>query len=444
MRRFSVVCVITWLMLLSIATCVAMGDSTNQGSPAFELVLVGDAPDVAGITELVPEEDREQVRSAAARAIAKTKMHGGDWEVSYSKNGKYRLEKTPIAGGPKDEIVFCETVLFDDAGREISRWPRMYKSVFVSNTGRNLVAAEMLWGTGFEFYDLDHAEPVKSYKRHIGDGQFSDDGKYFVALSAGVALFTAEGDLLWRKRIQGYGGTMVFISPDGGCVVVTDARPGREGKSAPPRREHGESKDLTPRILDYRNRGKVSPEEEPDQEPGSFKLPERQRVRPSRESPTPITAFSNGGDVLFEYDTHLYRIDEVTFTGDGRLFAVVGTNEFLVFESDSGALARRVAVGPSWDDIASVAFSPDERYLVVGVTRYPPELKGLTACRYELWDLQSGLNTRIEVDELGAPVFSKDSRYAVCQKESRPVFESGRQVGFAPGELQLLRVATNR
>ena len=129
MRRFSVVCVITCLMLLSIATCVAIGHSRNQGNPGFELMVVGDAPDLRELAELVPEDDREQVRSAAARAIAKTKMHGGDWEVSYSRNGNYRLDKTPLPASIKDEIPFVEGVLLDHEGREIARWPRMYKNV---------------------------------------------------------------------------------------------------------------------------------------------------------------------------------------------------------------------------------------------------------------------------------------------------------------------------
>jgi len=144
------------------------------------------------------------------------------------------------------------------------------------------------------------------------------------------------------------------------------------------------------------------------------------------------------------YDSDLYRIDEVTFADDGKQFAVVGTNEFLLFESDSGALLKRIAVGPTWEDIASVAFSPDGRYLVMGITSYPPERKGGTICRHEVWDLQRDVRRQLEVDELGALAFSEDGRYVVCQKGSKPVYRNGRQVGYAAGNLSLLRMVTNQ
>ncbi|MFH1220596.1 MAG: hypothetical protein V1694_09110 [Candidatus Eisenbacteria bacterium] len=408
------------------------------------MVLVGEADDLDGLMLLVPEEHQQEIRSAAAKAIASAKMHGGDWEVSYSKNGRYRLDKTPLPASIKDEIGFVRGVLFDEDGREIARWPRMYKNVFVSNTGRNLVAAEMTWGTAFDFYDRDHMEPISSFKWHIGDGQFSDDGRFFVALSAGIALFTAEGELLWRRGTEG--GGMVFISPDGGCVVLSNGRPARGDEPPPVRTEHGESADPGPKVIDYRNVEQAHRQEERDQEPGTFKLPERQRVHVPQRSTNPITVFANNGDVQSVYDSHLYRIDEVTFADDGKQFAVVGTNEFLLFESDSGALLKRIAVGPPWDDIAKVAFSPDGRYLVASVTRYPTTTgpSRTRAHRYELWDLQGDMKMEMEVDELGTPAFSEDGRYVVCQEPPRSIFEGGRRIGLAPGGLRLLRVRINR
>lgn len=442
MRCFSIMCVATWLVLLSVVASGTAGDSASESTPTLELVLVGEADDLEGLMLLVPEEHQQEIRSAAVKAIARTKMHGGNWEVSYSKNGRYRLDKTPLPASIKAEIGFVSGMLFDEDEREIARWPRMYKNVFVSNTGRNLVAAEMTWGTAFDFYDRDHMEPVRSFKRYIGDGQFSDDGRFFVALSAGISLFTAEGELLWRRSTEG--GGMVFISPDGGCVVLSNGRPARGDEPPPVRTKHGESSDPGPKVIDYGNLEQAHPQEGRDQEPNTFKLPERLPL-PSPESATPVTAFSTSGEVLLEYDTCLYRIDEVTFADDGKQFAVVGTNELLLFGSNSGALLKRIAVGPPWDDIAKVAFSPDGRYLVAAVTRYPTtkDPSRPTAHRYELWDLQGDMRMEMEVDELGAPAFSEDGRYVVCQKGSKPVYQNGRQVGYAAGSLSLLRMVTN-
>jgi hypothetical protein len=407
------------------------------------MALVGEADDLEGLVLLVPEEHQQEIRSAAAKAIARTKMHGGDWEVSYSRNGKYRLDKTPVPASMKDEIGFVRSVLFDEDGREIAQWPRMYKNVFVSNTGRNLVAAEMTWGTGFDFYDRYHVEPIRSFNRYIGDGQFSDDGRFFVALSAGISLFTAEGELLWSRSTEG--GGMVFISPDGGCVVLSNGRPARGDEPPPVRTKHGEPSDPGPRMIDYGNLEQAQSQEGRDQEPVTSELTERQPVHLPPESATPVTAFSTIGEVLLEYDTRLYRIDEVTFADDSRQFAVVGTNEILLFGSSSGALLKRLAVGPAWDDIAKVAFSPDGRYLVAAVTRYPTtkDPSGTTAHRYELWDLQGEMITVMEVDEPGTPAFSGDGRYVVCQKGPKPVYQNGRQVGYAAGSLSLLRMVTN-
>jgi hypothetical protein len=124
---------------------------------------------------------------------------------------------------------------------------------------------------------------------------------------------------------------------------------------------------------------------------------------------------------------------------------VVGTNEFLLFESDSGALLKRIAVGPPWDDIAEVAFSPDGRYLVAAVTRYPTTAgpSRTRAHRDELWDLHRDMKAEMEVDELGAPAFSEDGRYVVCQEAPRSIVEGGRRIGLAPGGLRLLRVRIN-
>lgn len=431
------------LLVVIVLACGTAEDSASESSPALELVLVGEADDLDGLMLLVPEGHQQEIRSAAARAIARTKMHGGNWEVSYSKNGRYRLDKTPLPASIKQEIGFVSGILFDEDEREIARLPRMYKNVFVSNTGLNLVAAEMTWGTAFDFYDRDHMEPISSFKRYIGDGQFSDDGRFFVALSAGVSLFTAEGEFLWRRSTQG--GGMVFISPDGECVVLSNGRPARGDEPPPVRTKQGESSDPGPKVIDYRNLEQAHGREGRDQEPGTFKLPERLPL-PSPESATPVTAFSTSGEVLLEYDTCLYRIDEVTFADDGKQFAVVGTNEFLLFESDSGALLKRIAVGPPWDDIAKVAFSPDGRYLVAAVTRYPTttDPSRTAAHRYELWDLQGDMRMDMEVDELGAPAFSEDGRYVVCQEAPRSIFEGGTRIGLAPGGLRLLRVRINR
>jgi hypothetical protein len=393
---------------------------------------------------LVPEEHHQEIRSAAAEAIARAKMHGGDWEVSYSKNGRYRLDKTPLPASIKDEIGFVSGVLFDERGREIARWPRMYKNAFVSNTGRNLVAAEMTWGTAFDFYDRDHIEPIRSFKRYIGDGQFSDDGRFFVAFSAGISLFTAKGELLWRRSTEG--GGRVDISPDGECVVLSYGRPAKGDESPPVRAKHKEPGDPGPKVIDYQNLEEAHRQQGRDQEPGMFKLPERQRVHPPQRSTNPITVFANNGDVKSEYESHLYRIDEVIFSDDGKQFAVVGTNEFLLFESDSGALLKRIAVGPPWDDIAKVAFSPDGRYLVAAVTRYPTttDRSRTTVHRYELWDLQRDTKVEMEADGLGALAFSEDGQYVVCQEPPKSIVEGGYRTGLAPGALRLLRVRINR
>jgi hypothetical protein len=407
------------------------------------LLLVGKADDLDGLMPFVPEEHQQEIRSAAAKAIASTKMHGGDWRVSYSKNGRYRLDKTALSGSIKDEIAFVSGRLFDEDGVEIAQWPRMYKNVFISNNGRNLVAAEMTWGTGFDFYDRDHMEPIRSIKRYIGDGQFSADGRFFVALSAGVSLFTAEGELLWNRSTKG--GGMVFISLDGGCVVLSNGRPAKGDEPPPVTTEHEEPGDPGPKVIRYDNLGQVNPQEGLEPRSKMFGLPERKPVHLSPGSATPVTAFSADGEVLLEYDTHLYRIDEVTFADDGRQFAVVGTNEILLFGSDSGALLKRIAVGPPWDDIAKVAFSPDGRFLVAAITRYPTsqDPSRTTTHRYELWDLQGDERMEIEADELGTPAFSEDGRYVVCQRGWKPIYQNEQQVGYAPGSLSLLRVVTD-
>jgi hypothetical protein len=444
MRCLSIMCVTTWLVLLSLAACGNARDTESENSPGPELVLVGEADDLDGLMPLIPEEYQQAIRSAAAKATATTKMHGGDWEVSYSRNGRYRLHKTPLPASMKDEIGFVSGVLFDEGGREIARWPRMYKNVFVSNTGRNLVAAEMTWGTGFDFYTPDFVEPTSSFKQHISDGQFSDDGRFFVALSAGIALFTAEGELLWRRGTEG--GGMVFISPDGGCVVLSNGRPASGDEPPPVSTGHGESGDPDPKIIDYRDREHTCLQERVDQEQDISRSPERQRLQVPERSTNPITVFTKSGDVLSVYATDLYRIDQVAFTNDGKEFAVIGTNEFLLFESESGALLKRIAVGPPWDDIEEVAFSPDGGYLIAGVTRYPTTTSSsrARAHRYELWDLQCEIKVEIEVDELGAPTFSEHGPYVVCQRPPTSIFESGRRIGLAPGGLCLLRVTINR
>jgi dipeptidyl aminopeptidase/acylaminoacyl peptidase len=346
--------IILFVIVPFLAPEARAGKPTDAAGPGLDLVPIGAASEVEDLISLVPEADRQEVRSAAARVVARTKTHGGDWEISYSKNGRFRLVKTVIPGNPKDEVGFVKGVLLDEDGREVAHWPRMYKDVFISNTGRNLVAAEMTWGTGFDFYDLGHTEPVNSVRRHIADGRFSDDGRFFVALSAGIALFTAEGESLWSRSIKG--GRGVSISPDGEYIVLADGRPAGAGK-LPPEAMSG--------------------------------------------SAAPITVFSAGGDVLLVYDTQLYRIDEVTFADDGRRFAVVGTNELLLLESDSGTLLKRIVIGPAWDDIADVAFSPDGRYLVAAITRYPTTENPARPPehRYELWDVQDFTSGAAREDE---------------------------------------------
>jgi hypothetical protein len=397
MRRRSAAGILAWPLLLSIAACSGTGDSTTQGNAAFELVIVGDAPDSQGLAGLVNDDEREQVRSAAARAIARTKRRGGDWDVSYSANGKYRLDKTALPGTIKDEFPFVEGVLVDDEGREIRRWPRMYMSVFISNTGRNLVSVEATMGTGFDFYDLDHPEPIKRFRQHIGGGELSEDGRYFVGLSGGIALFNSSGELLWRKSTEG--GGMAFISPGGERVVLAYGRPAKGDEPSPP--------------------------------------------KPAGDG-EPVTVYANNGDVLSEYEIDLYRIDDVTFTDDGRLFAVVGTNEFLMFASDSGTFLKRVAIGPPQDDIANVAFSPGGRYLVAAITRYPTTIDAsrTKTYRYELRDLEGELKAEIGVDEVGTIAFTEDGKYIVCERPPRSVFEGGRRVAQTPGCLELIRVRT--
>jgi hypothetical protein len=274
------------LLVVIALACGTAEDSASESSPGFELVLVGEADDLDGLMLLVPEEHQQEIRSAAAKATARTKMHGGDWWVSYSKNGRYRLEKTPLPASIKDEIGFVSGVLFDEDGMEIARWPRMYKHVFVSNTGRNLVAAEMMWGTAFDFYDRDHMEPIKSIKQHFFGGQFSDDGRFFFALSAGISLFTAQGELLSRRSIEGTG--TVFISPNGGCLVLSNWRPAKGDEPPPVRIKPEESSDPGLKVIDYQNLEREHGEENPAQEPSTFRLPERQRVHPPQRSTNPI------------------------------------------------------------------------------------------------------------------------------------------------------------
>jgi Tol biopolymer transport system component len=333
------------------------GEPPNAAGPGLDLAYVGAAGEVDDLISLVPEADRQEVRSAAARVIARAAPRGGDWEISYSKNGRFRLVKTVIPRSTKDEVGFVNGVLLDEDGREVAHWPRMYKDVFISNTGRNLVAAEKTWGTGFDFYDVGHTEPVSSFRRHIADGQFSDDGRFFVALSVGVSLFSADGQLLWSRSIKG--GRGVFISPDGEPVVLADGRPAGAGK-------------LPPEAMS--------------------------------DNAAPITVFSASGEVLLVYDTRLRRVDGVTFADDGRRFAVVGTNELLLFESDSGTLLKRIAVGPPWDDIGEVAFSPDGRYVVAAITRYPTTDDPARPAehRYELWDLRDLTSGAAREDEAPA------------------------------------------
>ena len=321
------------------------------------LKLLGIIEQGGFLPKLIPPEDMTEIEKAVAKTFVKT-YPGGNKREAYSKNGEYKILKSPhpkYVGDEKAEMAPIISTLVDKNGNILWRG-ETDEDVFISNNGRNFVSGNLTYGVGIKFYDISFPKPIKSYDIGFDGGAFSDDGRYFIAWAKDLYLFEADGDLLWKKEFTFHGTKKAIISSQGSFIMINDKPAEQPEQVKQSKRPFEDEKPSFPipierinkimRVKILREQGRFVEADSLEKE--LSKLPPTEKIEPKnikrrtpiklpRNEQCTLTILRNNG-TLQVISLKEPRIQEMAFSPDEK-YAVVGcNNRALLFETATGNL----------------------------------------------------------------------------------------------------------
>lgn len=341
-----------------------MGKRTSKVTVSY----LGSVPMEASLVDLGLKKDKTTIELKERWLDSQTDPHAYD-RIAVSPNGKFHVRKTFPAGEKHEGGVIATFI--DSNGAEI--WSsEVGEDILVSNNGKNIVAFSSAFGTGnLTLYDVRGSTEPIAVIANYGVNTFTENGDYFMSSGSKIALYTADGHLLWEKDSGARGVGRVAISSNANSIVV----------SSKMLLEESEAKTTVKRPVDAEPRKAISPEQvgaskekterkktpvtEKDEEEGQSKS--EQSISQKRVRKTYLNFFKGDGTLITRVSVPYRMAQNLVISGDGRYTAMSCDSTLLFFQNDTGALLWKYEFPNAYWFVISIDISDRYDLIALGI-----------------------------------------------------------------------------
>lgn len=209
----------TSIPLLMIFLFLYLSNIRADSPKSYKLSLIGEK-NWADVSQLnLPKEEKKELLYKSNALYAAHNQRQEDHILAFSPNGKFKVEMRGT-GNPLDEDLGVPTI-YDSLGKKV--WEDTVGFwVLLSNNGDYFVSigAE---ASVIVFHKISDTSSTLGKRPPFVHGYrfgFTRDGKYFVAAGSSLDLYTAAGDIIWRKNTNSGSTCDLAFSDDAGVIAL--------------------------------------------------------------------------------------------------------------------------------------------------------------------------------------------------------------------------------